>query len=68
MNKYITGTLAFLLMTNFAFAQQDIKTETFKVYGECIQCKNRIEGVVKKLPTTFADWGMETKMLTVSYK
>ncbi len=52
---------------NRRFGQQNIKTETFKVYGECIQCKNRIEGVLKKIHTNSADWSIETKMLTVSY-
>jgi copper chaperone CopZ len=43
------------------------KTETFKVYGNCEMCKNRIEKAVKDAGVTNASWDTKTKMLTVTY-
>jgi mercuric ion binding protein len=43
------------------------KTETFKVYGNCVMCKDRIEKVVKAEGAETASWDLKTKMLTVNY-
>jgi outer membrane receptor for ferrienterochelin and colicin/copper chaperone CopZ len=65
--KYIL--LAFVaLFTLAANAQKkNSKTETFKVFGTCEQCKHRIESTLSGYGTYKADWSIETKMLTVSY-
>ena len=43
-------------------------TATFKVYGNCGMCKNRIEGAAKSLnAVSSAEWNNETGMLTVQY-
>ncbi|MBS1974106.1 MAG: TonB-dependent receptor [Bacteroidetes bacterium] len=47
--------------------RKNIKTETFKVYGTCEQCKHRIESALLDYGAAKANWDMETKMLTVSY-
>jgi periplasmic mercuric ion binding protein len=42
------------------------KSETFKVYGECNMCKDRIEKTVKTEGATNASWDVKTKMLSVT--
>ena len=46
-------------------AQQ--KTESFKVWGKCDMCKERIETAVKAEGATSASWIEKTQMLTVTY-
>lgn len=66
--KLLVAMLFTLATFQTAFAQKkNIKTATFKVYGTCIQCKNRIEKALDDMGTYKADWNIETKMLTVSY-
>jgi periplasmic mercuric ion binding protein len=43
------------------------KTETFKVWGKCDMCKDRIEKTAKEGGATTASWDVKTAMLTVSY-
>jgi mercuric ion binding protein len=43
------------------------KTVTFKVWGNCDECKNRIEKTVKTEGATSADWNVKTKILTVTF-
>lgn len=43
------------------------KTESFKVWGNCGMCKDRIEKKVKEEGATSAAWDSKTKMLTVSF-
>jgi outer membrane receptor for ferrienterochelin and colicin/copper chaperone CopZ len=42
-------------------------TATFKVFGVCEQCKNRIETALKIKAIKQANWNIDTKMLTVTY-
>lgn len=52
-----------------SFAQSsDIKTETFKVEGNCGMCKKRIEDAAYVKGVKRADWDKETEVLTVVYK
>ena len=45
-----------------------IKTETFKVYGNCEMCKKRIEKAANSVDgVKSATWDADTKMLTVQY-
>jgi len=51
-----------------AAADKGVKTETFKVYGNCGMCEARIEKAAQSLAgVTSAEWNAETKMLTVKY-
>jgi len=69
--------LAVLIMTGFgvnlsAQAQGSLqsaskKTETFKVWGNCSMCKDRIEKAVKSEGASEATWDSKTKMLTVTF-
>jgi periplasmic mercuric ion binding protein len=43
------------------------KTETFKVWGKCDMCKNRIEKTAKVEGVTNADWNIKTSMLSVTF-
>ena len=56
-----------LLITATSFAQT-IKTETFKVDGNCGQCKKHIETAAKLPGVTSAVWNKSTKIFTVMYK
>ena len=44
-----------------------IATSTFKVWGNCEMCKETIEGSLKTDGIAKADWGTESKRITVSY-
>ena len=67
MKKFIVAVLCAVVSFTASAQKKNIKTETFKVYGTCIQCKNRIEKTLDDLGTYKANWSIETKMLTVSY-
>jgi hypothetical protein len=47
--------------------QDTVKTETFKVWGECGMCKTRIEKTVRSEGATAASWDSKTQLLTVTY-
>lgn len=44
------------------------KTETFKVYGTCEMCEERIESTLDIVGVRFADWDKKTKQCKVIYK
>ena len=51
------------------FAQDsDIKTETFKVQGNCNMCKQRIEDAAYVKGVKRAEWNKDTQVLTVIYR
>ncbi|TAL64249.1 MAG: ATPase [Bacteroidetes bacterium] len=43
------------------------KTESFKVWGNCGMCKDRIEKAAKAEGATNAAWDAKTKMVTVTF-
>lgn len=58
---------AVLIFVQNAVAQE-IKTESFKVGGNCGMCENRIENAAKKVEgVQTAEWDETTKQLRVSY-
>jgi hypothetical protein len=67
--------VAVLLMATgvIAFSQTTVqksggpKTESFKVWGKCGMCKDRIEKTAKAEGATSAAWDAKTDMLTVSF-
>ena len=67
--KYLLLFFISVFSMNFANAQDNSidSSTTFKVYGECIQCKNRIETALKIKGVQSADWNVATKMLNVVY-
>lgn len=44
-----------------------LKTETFKVWGNCEMCEKRIEKAAKIKGVTTVDWSPETKEMTLNY-
>lgn len=46
---------------------QSVKTETFKVYGNCNMCKKRIEKAATGAGVTKTTWDVNTKIMTITY-
>lgn len=54
--------------TNSTSQIQSITEETFKVYGNCGMCKQRIESSLKEVDgVEEVTWDVKTKMLTVKF-
>jgi len=57
-----------LLLSVASYGQKkNIKTEKIIVSGTCGQCKDRIEGALRKLGVYQSNWNEETNLLTVSF-
>jgi hypothetical protein len=68
MRIIIYSLLISLFIFSAALAQNRKVTEaTFKVFGNCGMCKDRIENVLKIKEVKMAKWDKKTKMLTVAY-
>lgn len=67
--KLVPVFFLFLLIFVSVSAEQPLhfETVTFKVSGNCQQCKERIEKVVTKSGVLKANWDLETKMLTITF-
>jgi periplasmic mercuric ion binding protein len=72
--KFIATAVLAVLLGATSFAQMKdhskmvaTKTETFKVMGNCGQCKARIEKAAKVEGVSKAEWNDETKLLTLVY-
>jgi copper chaperone CopZ len=68
-NKYlllVTVSVFTFFSVNAQTSQAD-SSASFKVYGECIQCKQRIEKALKVKGIESANWDVATEMLAVVY-
>jgi periplasmic mercuric ion binding protein len=67
--KYAGLIFSFLLIGSLQLiAGGDLKTETFRVYGNCGMCKSTIEKAASAVSgVKSATWDRETDMLTVTY-
>ena len=69
--KYIFTGIGFMLLFYTARAQeqnpQTDSTATFKVYGVCGQCEDRIVKAAKGKGVKAASWDMSSMMLTLTY-
>ena len=66
--KILNLTIGLLLIASFSIYGQEVKTETFKVLGNCGMCKTRIENAAKSVNgVSKADWNEETKIVEVSF-
>jgi hypothetical protein len=55
-------------LSSFVSAQESTVKETeFKVFGNCGQCKTRIEKSLKIKEVKSVKWNKQTKMLSVAY-
>ena len=60
--------LCLLIGITSAIAQRKhAKTDSLMVYGNCSQCKDRIENALKDVGIAKANWDIDTKMLTVTF-
>lgn len=66
--KNIAGVMVFILISFTAFSQKaKVETVNFKVYGNCTQCKERIEDALDAKGIKKADWNIETKQMEIVY-
>jgi hypothetical protein len=67
--KCILLLLLSLFSTGIATAQNNStdSSTSFTVYGECVQCKHRIENALKIKGVQSANWDVTTKMLSIVY-
>ena len=71
--KFFIAAVMLMTISTLVFSQTAAqksggpKTETFKVWGKCNMCKDRIEKTVKAEGATSANWDLKTSMLTVTY-
>ena len=69
MKKILAISAAFLITISSLIAQDSKIVETeFKVFGNCSQCKTRIEKAVKIDEVKYAKWNKSTKMLKVAFE
>lgn len=68
MKKTVFLSMLIILSASFSALAQEVKTEKFKVYGNCGMCESRIEKAALDINgLTKADWDKDTKMLEVSF-
>ncbi|MFC2126230.1 heavy-metal-associated domain-containing protein [Bacteroidota bacterium] len=68
MKKTILSTMILVMIAVAASFGQAVKTEKFKVYGNCSMCESRIEKAGKSVEgVSVTDWDKETKMIAVSF-
>ena len=60
--------LSFLFIAIASVATAQTKTEKIAVSGECGMCKSKIEKAAKTAGASFAEWDVDSKVLTVKYK
>lgn len=65
-NIFLLILSAFIFLSSHA-QDNAIVSDTFKVFGECTQCKQRIEKALKIKGINSANWNIRTEMLAVSY-
>ena len=58
---------SFVLISTRSHSQTRDTTVSFKVFGLCEQCKDRIEKAVKGKGVIAADWNIDSKMLQLTY-
>ena len=59
--------LMFLFIQKTSVAQGSMKTDTITVFGNCGQCKTRIEEASFIKGVKIAEWNTKTKILTITY-
>ena len=67
MKSIIVMFFAMIISTGLFAQATKTRTDTFKVWGNCDMCKNRIEKAVKEEGATSASWDVKTKILTLTY-
>jgi periplasmic mercuric ion binding protein len=65
--KIVALLVISVLLLQCSFAQSAVKKQTVKVYGNCGQCKKKIEKSAISAGAAYANWNVKTKMLKMSY-
>jgi len=65
--KIFSFLTLFMALTTITFAQKT-KTEAIPVSGNCGMCKSKIEKAAKDAGVKEANWDVDAKVLTVTYK
>lgn len=63
----ITFVLTLSFLAPFAVAGDTVTEKEIKVFGNCGQCKTRIEKAMKIPEVKFAKWDKKSKMLKIAY-
>jgi mercuric ion binding protein len=68
-NIYIVLLLGIFTIntSNTSFAQDSLKKETIKVWGNCDKCKKHIEKAARSADVVTANWNEDSKELKVTY-
>lgn len=67
--KELFALAIFIIIYSTSFTQESKVIDTqFKVYGNCDQCKTRIEKALKINEVKYAKWNKSTKMLRVVFE
>lgn len=56
-----------LVFTYCSTSNAQTEKVSFKVYGNCDMCKERIDAALKIKGVSSASWDVETKLMTVAY-
>ena len=68
MKTKINLMIALMFLSVTSLMAEDLKTEKFKVYGNCGMCEKRIEKAASSLDgVSKADWDKETKMIEITF-
>lgn len=65
--KFFTSLLAFILLSSYGIGGETVKEATVKVFGNCGQCKTRIEQAMKIPEVKYSKWDKKSKMLKIAY-
>ena len=65
--KNILLIIAVIVISFSVTAQNKTVKTSFKVYGNCTQCKERIESALDIKGIKLAEWNIDTKVLQLVY-
>jgi periplasmic mercuric ion binding protein len=66
-NYFVIAFAVLFLAACNGTSTANVKTETFKVWGNCGMCKKTIEKSLKVNGIADADWNKDSKIMTVSF-
>lgn len=64
----ITLMTVSVITANTTLAQKKVKEDSITVYGNCQECKERIEASLDLSGVKYANWNVKTKKLFIAYK
>ena len=68
MKNQVVTALGILLFVSCGSKKENLKVETFKVWGNCEMCKKTIESSINTNPAAYsANWNTESKIIKVEF-